>query len=130
MSEIKKRKFVKKIDILIIFVLILVCVFIYFKIFNNKYKKTLAQISYNGRIIREINLENAKDEIFTLKENKNVSFQIKDSKIRFVNTKCPDKLCENVGYIYQPNSVAICMPNKVTLKIVKQKDNETDIIVN
>lgn len=130
MNEMNKRKFIKKIDIIIIFVLIIICFFIYFKINNNKYKKTLAQISYNGKIIWEIDLKSANDDIFTLKENQNVSFQIKDGMIRFVNTKCPDKLCENVGYIYKPNSVAICMPNKVTLKIVKAKDNEIDIIVN
>ncbi|MFZ2540055.1 MAG: NusG domain II-containing protein [Oscillospiraceae bacterium] len=129
MEKIVKRKFIKLTDIAIIVVLIAVCTIVLILMENCSHSKLIAQISYNGKIVKEIELDTALDVIFELSENKNVSFQVSDQKIRFVNTNCPDKLCENFEYLDKANDVAICLPNKVSLKLVGDKE-EIDILVN
>ncbi len=129
MKKKEKRKFLKPTDIAVIIVIIGVCVIAMLFMKNNNEGKLIAQISYDGKIVKKIRLDTASDAIFELSENKNVSFQITDQKIRFVNTDCPDKLCENFGYLDKANSVAICLPNKVSLKLVGNKE-EIDIMVN
>jgi len=126
----KKRALIKPIEVLFIILLLIICiVFLLFTNNQNTRMKVIAQISYDGKVVKTIDLSQAKDSIFQLETNSNVSFEIKDGKIRFIDTKCPDKLCENIGFIYKVNSVAICLPNKVSLKIVGKSDN-VDIMIN
>lgn len=125
----EKRKLFKLNDIIIIIVLLFVSIVSLYFIRSNNSDYLIAQISYNGDIVKEIDLESATDIVFTLSENKNVSFQILNHKIRFVNTNCPDKLCEKFGYLDKPNDVAICLPNKVSLRIIGKKE-DIDIVVN
>ena len=126
----KKRMLLKPIEtVIIIFVLIISVVFILKINVPKESKNVVAQIMYDGKIIKTIYLSNANNQILTLDNNPNVSFEVKDSKIRFINTKCHDKLCENIGFISKINSVAICMPNKVSLKIIGN-NQDVDIIIN
>ncbi|MEG0691613.1 MAG: NusG domain II-containing protein [Oscillospiraceae bacterium] len=129
MNKNRNRKFVKRNDIAIIAVVIIAC-FIAILVMNKKStNKLVAQISHNNKIIKEIDLSTASDTIFKLSDNDNVSFQILNHKIRFVNTNCPDKLCENFGYLDKANDLAICLPNQVSLKLIGDKE-EIDILVN
>lgn len=87
-----------------------------------------AQISLQGIPVLEIDLSAAEDTVFVLEEQPKVSFQIQNHAIRFVNTDCPDHLCENVGYLSQPNHTAICLPNQVSLQLLAQR-SEIDAFV-
>jgi len=128
-SSSEKRKLISKYDFFIIFIVLVLCAVVIFFMNRKDNDNTFAQISYDGTIVKTIDLSSAQDEIFTLKDNPKVHFQIKNSQIRFIQTECPDKLCENIGYISKANETAICLPNKVTLKIISKSSN-VDIIVN
>ena len=128
--EHKKTRFIKKWDIIVLIVLLLFCLIwfgvIYFMRTGNG--KVYAEITVDGKVYERIDLE--KSENKTFKINDNVAFQIENHKIRFIDVNCPDKICEQYGYIFRPNEVAICMPNKTTIRIVaKNKDEKLDLIV-
>lgn len=129
MKENLKRKLVKPTDIIIILLIVAACGVALLFMKNSENTGLLAQISYDGKVVEEIKLDTAQNTTFQLSENKKASFQISDRKIRFVNTDCPDKLCENFGYLDTANEVAICLPNRVSLKLIGAKD-EIDILVN
>lgn len=129
MKENLKRKLVKPTDIIIILLIVAACGVALLFMKNSENTGLLAQISYDGKFVEEIKLDTAQNTIFQLSKNKKASFQISDRKIRFVNTDCPDKLCENFGYLDAANEVAICLPNRVSLKLIGAKD-EIDILVN
>lgn len=39
-----------------------------------------------------------------------VHLEVKDGAIRFVDSPCPDHLCENYGWLSQTGDFAACMP--------------------
>lgn len=126
------RRLLRPMDLIWIGVLLAVCgiaLLFFYRPWAAAETAVTAQISFQGKVVREIDLPAASDEIFVLAENPKVSFQIENHAIRFVNTDCPDHLCENVGYISQPNHAAICLPNQVSLQI-RSKDAGLDAIVD
>jgi len=46
-----------------------------------------------------------------------VYLEVKDGAIRFINTVCPDHLCENEGFIRYEDETAICMPAGVAVLV-------------
>ena len=65
----------------------------------------------------EITLE--KEDTYTITEgNFVVTLDVKDGRIRFINSVCPDHLCEGFGYISNEDDFAICMPAGVAVLIV------------
>ncbi|MDF2566962.1 MAG: hypothetical protein K0R90_418 [Oscillospiraceae bacterium] len=128
-EEMKKRAFFKKKDLLYILILLIISLllFMMMKISQQKAGETVAEIYYDGQLVKTIDLSNAKNQQFHLEQQTNVSFEIKNGKIRFVNTICKDKLCEKVGFIGESNQVAVCLPNKVYVKINSNKKSNHDI---
>lgn len=125
------RRLLHPTDIVWIGALLVICglaLLLIYRPWTNQAEVT-AQISSQGVVVREIDLSAAEDTTFVLAENPKVSFQIENHAIRFVNTDCPDHLCENVGYLSQPNHVAICLPNQVSLQILSDQA-EIDAIVD
>lgn len=126
-SYMENRKWIKPKEIIVVAVILAICIIIIIALKTREVGNT-AQISYGGTIVKVIDLTNASDQIFVFEQNPNVQFNIKNHEISFVNVNCPDKLCENVGYISKPGEIAICMPNKTTLKIINES-NDINIIV-
>ncbi len=76
-----------------------------------------ARIWVDGKIERTVPL--SKDQSFSLTtpEGHHLSFEVKDGRIRFVSSDCPDKICVNTGFIGTPAQTAVCMPNRVSVTI-------------
>lgn len=127
----KDRKFFKKTDLIFLGILLVGCIIaLIWMYLPNGQSGAVAEIACDGKLVETISLSTAADEIFVLSENPQVSFQIQNHQIRFVNTDCPDKLCENVGFLHESNPLAVCLPNRVSLKIVSQNSGNADAIVN
>ena len=80
----------------------------------------IAVISLGSRDIIRLELSDTEDCFISLEEEYGVpvSFEVKDKKIRFVNVTCPDHICEKTGYISKNRQTAVCLPNKVSLRIL------------
>jgi hypothetical protein len=62
------------------------------------------------------------DEIYSI-------LTVKDKRISFSYSECPDKVCINTGWIAYPGQSAVCLPNRVMVKIVNPDDLKNDIDV-
>ena len=87
-----------------------------------------AQIIYNNEVIKTVSLSENLE--FSVEQAPEVIFEIKDNRIHFKYSDCPDKVCVNTGYISSAGQLAVCLPNKLSLKIVPyDKTDEIDIVI-
>lgn len=128
MKKMEKRKLIKKSDIIVIIVLIVISLLfflIYNLIFNGD--KVKAEIVVDGKVVKEVSLE--KDMTFKLEEKPEIEFEIKDKKIRFLHSDCPDKICVHTGFISNGGQTAVCLPNKTAVKITAENsENDVDTV--
>ena len=114
-------------DFFIISFIILVAfsVFGFFYVMSNE-KSPIAVIKNNGATLSQYQLIFAKDQIVTI--NEHVKIEIKNKKIRFLESDCPDQICVRTGYISKAGQSAACVPNKILIEIIGDKQ-EIDAVV-
>ena len=44
--------------------------------------------------------------------------QVRDGRVRFVDSPCPNKLCVHSGWLSQGGENATCLPNKVSVQVL------------
>ena len=113
-------KKINRTEIIIIFLLIIVSsVFLFLNLKSEK--GSVASVVYDSEEVVTFKLDDFKESSFYSMEehgfNVPVTFELKDGQIRFVNSVCPDKLCENYGFISKKNQTAVCLPFKVAVII-------------
>lgn len=88
-----------------------------------------AQISVNGNIVTEINLNHpGSNQVIKISGPLGTSVaEIKSGAIRMKFSPCPDRYCMETGWIDQPGQVIACVPNQIIIKIVADK-NSVDTI--
>lgn len=86
----------------------------------------MAVIRQDGEIIRTIALgrKEQKGEFAVESEFDNV-ISYEGGKIRFKESNCPDRLCVRTGWIGANGQIAVCVPNRVSIKIENRR-NEPD----
>ncbi len=123
-------KFFKKIDIVIISILLVISVggyFAYRAIFSQK--QAVAEIYYETNLIKTIDLSKGEDYYYIPQENQNVKIHVcSNGSIEFVEANCPDKLCIKSGNLSIIGESATCLPNKIMIKIVAKDKNDNDDI--
>lgn len=127
-------KFAKKIDIIIIAAIVLVCI-IFWGVYKIIYYQTpaTAQIYYKSQLIETIDLTKEKDHVFSIPQNKHVVFHLyPDGSICFEESDCRDKICIRSGKLNIVGETAACLPNQIILKIVrsdKSKSDDPDVVI-
>lgn len=123
------RNLLKRSDILVIF-LTLLLTFSTFLIFRaSSDKSAIAVVTVDGKTEKEIDLTLQEDCIITLKTDPVVTLEIKDHKIIFINSKCPDGTCEKMGFLSKVGDTAACIPAKTIVTIKGTNDSEIDAVV-
>lgn len=113
----------------ILVIVVLVCTVLFFGVkylvdMNNQAEQKILNVSLDGKVIREINLSKVKEKsIIQIKGNLISKIEIDNGRVRFVNAICPDKICEKTGWLEKPGQIAVCLPNKVIIKIVGEDEN-------
>ena len=46
-----------------------------------------------------------------------VTFSLEGSRICFVDAQCPDKVCQNTGWVEEPGQSAVCLPFETSLRV-------------
>lgn len=62
---------------------------------------------------RKINIEGAYPEVILVEKG----------RIRFLEAKCPDKLCVSSGWMHKQGQSTVCLPNKTLIKIEGENKN-------
>ncbi|MGL5918655.1 MAG: NusG domain II-containing protein [Cetobacterium sp.] len=125
----KQKRYFRKGDILVYSVLIFVFSILGYKI--TKFKTTeasTAEIYVNNSLKYVYSLTAEDKEVFVQTDIGGVNIKIKDKKIRVLTSNSPLKLNVKQGWIDQPGQVIIGVPDKLIIKIVGKKDEESDEI--
>ena len=77
-----------------------------------------AEIWIDGQMVRSIYLPQAPDEVISLAEyGKEVQLEVKNHRIAFISSDCPDKVCIHNGWLSREGEQAICLPNRVSVTL-------------
>lgn len=77
----------------------------------------IAIVTYKGRTIAEIKLN--QEGVYSIDADLPVTLEVKNNRVRFIHSVCPNHICEGYGWIGLEGEFAICLPAGVTVQIVK-----------
>ena len=118
MKSVKKYLSKKEILIIVAIFLACACMLAATRIFSTQGNEAI--VSVNGSEVMRIEL--SKSEIYNIDANLQVTLEVKDGKIRFINSQCPDHVCEGFGWICEEFEYAICMPAGTVVTISSSQD--------
>ena len=93
--------------------------------FANK-NETYAEIAVDGHVEALLSLD--ENVFFTPSERPEVQIVVHDGQVGFSHSNCPDKTCVRTGFLSIPGDLAICLPNKIVLRVRGGKGDELDAI--
>lgn len=128
-------KLMKRMDIVIIVVLLIVSFipYIMLKNYQSNYKGiNYAVISIDGQEKKRVELTKDLDEEFTFKSSYGINrVVIHDMKIGIVDADCKDEICINEGFIGEVGERIVCLPNRLIIEIVgEQKSSEGEDVIS
>lgn len=87
------------------------------------------EIYVDGKLTETVDL--AKERSFILEERPNIRFEVKDYRIAFTASDCPDQICVHAGYLGQVGQSAACLPNKISIRIctIHSDPEQPDIVI-
>ncbi|MBS4538248.1 NusG domain II-containing protein [Clostridium sp. D2Q-11] len=124
----------KKGDILIIFIILTLALFInmFINNLNSTSSKKYVIVQIDKEVIKKLLIEDTTDKTIEFKFKNELGYlQIKDGKIRMLEMDelfCPEKICSETGWINNRYETIVCLPNKISINIENFKEvNKTDI---
>jgi hypothetical protein len=109
-------KFAKKSDIFILIIIFgIIIFFMSITVFHSTGIVDGAQVFLKGELILEINKEGTYS-IYNEDEEFLMNVEYYDNAVRVNEAICPDKICQNTGWVSTPNQPIVCIPNKVVVK--------------
>lgn len=137
----EKRNWFNRLDVFLLLGLAVISVIILVCMNLQSADGVTAEIFSDGKLVESIKLDNTANGVYRISFNadannartasaaSNVHYEIKNGQIRFIDVDCPDKLCENFGFLSREGELAVCLPNRVSIRI-SGKGNAVDAIVN
>ena len=124
-------KFVKKTDITVIAVILLLGAGMFWYFGTSASDKVTAEIYYQDKRVKTISLDGKEEKSFSIQELPHIVFTVHtDKTISFTESDCPDKVCVNTGRIGKPGQIAACVPNRVYVKIVSsEQSGSPDLVI-
>lgn len=121
------RKFMKVSDfILIVFVAALVLFMRFSSAGVAQSGGKVAEISEDGRVVRVMRLDG--DELYAPRGHAGVRIMARGGMAGFVGSDCPDKTCVRFGFLSVAGQSAVCLPNRVVLRLVSEGDDGVDSV--
>lgn len=118
MTELKMRRLSKRTDWVIIGIsLLFLFLLLYSMHSKGNASGAVARISADGDTVAVIALDTAADGKLSYSEIPSAQFEIQNHQIRFIEAECSDKLCERTGWISRPGEAAVCLPNRIVIRI-------------
>ena len=109
----------RKNDIYLIIVVVILGIVAGLYIYLNKKPCGKAVLKYGNNQSMDIDL--SKDREINLESNGiNIHLDIKDGAIAFIQSECPDHICERFGYIKNVGESAICLPAQASVTIISE----------
>ncbi len=119
----------KKADILlyIFFFVILIIVILLLQYFSTDGEKVV--VSVDGEVYGTYSLD-TDETIEIINDGKANTILIADGKALMHSANCNNQHCVHQGSINQTSQAILCLPNRVTVEIISDKNDGYDAIVN
>ena len=114
-----------RIDAIVIASLLLLSLVVLLLVNATKKEGAAAEVTLNGKVVAEYPL--SLDATYTLNGGTNI-LTVKDGVAYMTYSECPDHTCENTGKIKYVGEQIVCLPNKLTVKIVGSSDGSVDFV--
>lgn len=113
-------------------IILLVCIASVFLLHAYQPKALVAEIYQDGALVRTIDLTALNDpqEILLTNGEKENRILAENGQILMHSANCPDRLCVRQGPIQNGIYPIVCLPNKVVIKLVSNKDSAVDAVTN
>ena len=89
-----------------------------------------AAVFHNGDRIALLPL--SKDGVYPFDEY-GVTVEVKSGKVRISESDCHDKICEKTGFISSPMQTIVCLPNRISVRLIGDNantDSNIDVVLN
>ena len=121
----KKRKYFALADLIVVSIVIIIAFFGFFRLFaKSTGRELVAVIRVGGNVYEEIPLSAVEKEYDLVVEGydlEKLTLHITSSSVEFVDSSCPDKLCVNTGKLTDAGDSAVCLPHRVSVKLVESE---------
>ena len=88
---------------------------------------SLAAVFFNGEQIASLSL--GTDGVYPFDEY-GVTVEVTNRSVRVINSDCPDKICEKTGFISSSAQTIVCLPNRISVRIIGNTDSNIDVVLN
>jgi hypothetical protein len=105
-------------------ILSILIISIIFLAINFRDNGTYAEISCDGKVVKTVPL--SEDAEFSVND---IKFSVKENSVCVISSPCPDKICVKTGAIKRNGETIICLPEKVSVRIISDDKVSADIIV-
>ncbi len=114
--------------ILILSLLLIALLFIAVRKYYSSKGGAVCHVTYERKVVMTVPLD--KDRIFSVEKLPNVVIEVRDGRIAFTHSDCPDQICVRTGFIGEHGQFAACLPNRIALRISKEGgENTPDTVV-
>ncbi len=123
-----KRKYFALWDLLPLSVVVLAFVLGICLLFGAKSDSNLiAVVSVRGEVYCEIPLASVSEPYeLTVEGDGTAVISVSSQGVAFKSSDCPDKLCVNTGLLTNSGESAVCLPARVSVKLVADNDTDTN----
>lgn len=127
MKKKPKKNLFKRADIITIISICLLSIVLFVCFKGNRNGVRTAVITVDGEIYETVNLDDAKDRIFTIETDPLTTVKIEGGNISFTNAECPDRTCEKTGVLKNIGDTAACVPAKVVISIKGESSSSNNV---
>lgn len=129
-TNITSKTKLNKNDILLIIVVIFlsVCALIGYRLFYHQ-SGSFVQVTVDGKVYKELPLD--KDNVIIIEGKGGTNkLSIHNGYADMTDADCPDKLCVKQKKIHYNGESLICLPHKVVVTVISDKENQLDGIAS
>ena len=87
----------------------------------------VAVIEQDGKEVRRVELDSIpQPETLVLEGEISVTVLLEPGQVSISHSDCPDQICVNTGVLTQPGQSAVCLPARVSVRIVGKSESGVD----
>jgi hypothetical protein len=85
------------------------------------------KINVNGKPYEKVSLNEEKEFRIETEHGYNI-IKVHDNGVEMLDANCPDKICVRTGFIDKAGSTIVCLPHKIYVEIISNREDEIDEI--
>lgn len=87
------------------------------------------EILQDGAVVRTVALDDGVEETVTIEGAVTNVIEITSSGVRFAESDCPDQVCVRTGTLTRAGQSAVCLPNRVIVRLTGAEAPAVDAVV-